>query len=78
ISFGSGWAGVHGLRTDLAHRGRGLAAHVLAALAAAALQRRIQKVFLQVEQGNSAASALYRRAGFASAWHYRYWSAAQR
>lgn len=78
ISFGSGWAGIHGMRTDLAHRGRGFAAHVLAALAVAAQQRRIRKVFLQVEQGNLAASALYGRAGFVTAWNYRYWSAPQR
>jgi len=31
------------------------------------------RVFLQVEAGNTAAQALYRRAGFETAWSYMYW-----
>lgn len=31
------------------------------------------RVFLQVEAGNTAAQALYRRAGFETAWSYVYW-----
>lgn len=75
ISFGHGWAGVHGMRTEQSARGRGLAGRVLAALAQAALDRGYERVFLQVEAGNEPALALYRRAGFGTAWTYRYWQA---
>lgn len=72
-AFSHGWASVHGMRTAAAHRGKGLAARVLAGLAQAAQQRGIDKVFLQVEEGNAAARALYQRAGFQTAWRYTYW-----
>jgi N-acetylglutamate synthase len=72
-AFGCGWASVHGMRTAAAHRGKGLAARVLAGLADAAVQRGFDKVFLQVEEGNAAARALYQRAGFSTAWRYTYW-----
>jgi ribosomal protein S18 acetylase RimI-like enzyme len=61
------------MRTAASHRGRGLAARVLAGLADAATQQALTRVFLQVEEGNSAARALYRRAGFTTAWRYHYW-----
>lgn len=73
VSFGHGWASVHGMRTLQSARGRGLARRVLAGLAQAALDRGFEHVFLQVEAGNEPALALYRRAGFAQAWTYRYW-----
>jgi len=72
-AFGYGWASVHGMRTEQAHRGRGLAARVLAGLAAVALERGIERIFLQVEDDNAPALALYRRAGFETAWRYSYW-----
>lgn len=75
VSLGHGWAGVHGMRTEQSARGRGLAGRVLAGLAQAALDRGCERVFLQVEAGNEAALALYRRAGFQPAWTYRYWQA---
>jgi len=53
--------------------GQGLAGRVLAGLADAALARGMAQVFLQVEAGNAAAQALYRRAGFGTAWTYEYW-----
>ena len=71
---GAGWAGIHGMRTSLAQRGKGYAARILATLAGAALERGIERVFLQVEAGNDPALRLYRRAGFATAWCYQYWS----
>jgi N-acetylglutamate synthase len=71
--FSHGWASVHGMRTALHCRGRGLAGRVLATLADAAQQRGIDRVFLQVEAANASALALYRRAGFATAWTYSYW-----
>lgn len=73
-AFGYGWASVHGMRTDLARRGEGLAGRVLAGLARSAQARRIEQVFLQVEEGNEVARSLYRRAGFQKAWRYFYWS----
>ena len=73
-SFGHGWASVHGMRTVLNQRGRGLAGRVLAGLAQAAIERGLEQVFLQVEANNSAAQALYKRAGFTTAWTYEYWS----
>ena len=73
MSFGHGWASVHGMRTQQSARGRGLAGRVLVGLAQAALERGYERVFLQVEAGNAPALALYRRAGFQPAWTYRYW-----
>jgi N-acetylglutamate synthase len=72
-AFSHGWGSVHGMRTAAAQRGQGLAGRVLAGLAIAAQQRAIEKIFLQVEQVNTSAQALYRRAGFATAWTYVYW-----
>ncbi|CAN7334018.1 GNAT family N-acetyltransferase [Phenylobacterium sp. LjRoot164] len=73
-AFGHGWASVHGMRTDASRRGEGLAGRVLAGLAGAALARGVERVFLQVEEGNTGARSLYRRAGFTKAWRYYYWS----
>lgn len=73
VAFGHGWASVHGMRTAQDRRGEGLAGRVLAALAQAAAARGIDKVFLQVEEGNAPARALYARAGFETRWRYRYW-----
>ena len=75
-AFGHGWASVHGMRTAQACRGRGLAGRVLASLAAAALSKGYERMFLQVEARNTAAQSLYRRAGFEPAWTYAYWGKA--
>jgi ribosomal protein S18 acetylase RimI-like enzyme len=72
-SFSHGWAGIHGMRTAPRSRGRGMAGDILAALAKESVSRGIDRVFLQVDEGNAAALALYRRAGFATAWRYHYW-----
>ena len=72
-SYGHGWLGIHGMRTLPAQRGRGLAARVLAGLADTAVLRNLERVFLQVEEGNTFALALYQRAGFTTAWRYHYW-----
>lgn len=72
-SFSHGWAGVHGMRTAQSHRGQGLARSILGALAGAAQARGIEKVFLQVDAANTGAQALYRGAGFTTAWTYAYW-----
>jgi N-acetylglutamate synthase len=72
-SFSHGWASVHGMRTVLNHRRQGLAKQVLASLAQTALDRGVDKVFLQVEAENASAQALYQQAGFQTAWQYAYW-----
>ena len=74
VTFGHRWAGIHGMRTDVERRGRGLASQVLAALGRATQARGISRVFLQVEEGNKDARSLYRKAGFQPAWPYRYWA----
>ena len=73
-AFGHGWASVHGMRTDKGRRGEGLAGRVLAGLGAAAQERGIERVFLQVEEDNIGARSLYRGVGFERAWRYLYWS----
>ena len=72
-SFSHGWASIHGMRTALSHRGQGLAGSILGALAHEAQVRQIDPVFLQVDAANMSALALYRRAGFTTAWTYEYW-----
>jgi GNAT superfamily N-acetyltransferase len=72
MSFGAVWAGVHGMRTAPAHRGKGLASRVLATLGAAAQARNVERVFLQVEEPNPA-RRIYRKAGFTPIWRYHYW-----
>ncbi|MDB5874716.1 MAG: GCN5-related N-acetyltransferase [Ramlibacter sp.] len=72
-AFSHGWASVHGMRTAQHCRGQGLAGRVLSTLAQAALARDHENMFLQVEAENTSARALYRRAGFRTAWNYTYW-----
>lgn len=72
VSFGYGWAGIHGMRTAARCQGRGLASQVLAGLGRAIEARGIERVYLQVEEKNPARK-LYRKAGFKAAWTYRYW-----
>ncbi|WP_309606954.1 GNAT family N-acetyltransferase [Phenylobacterium sp.] len=72
MTFGHGWAGIHGMRTAPSHRGRGLAGAILATLGRAAEARGVTRAFLQVEEANPA-RRIYRRAGFAPIWRYHYW-----
>ena len=71
--YSHGWASLHGLRTVLDARGQGLASALMADLAREALTRSLPSMFLQVEEDNQAALSLYQRAGFRTAWRYRYW-----
>jgi GNAT superfamily N-acetyltransferase len=72
MSFGAAWAGIHGMRTAPAHRGRGHASAILAAMGRVAQARGLARVFLQVEEPNPA-RRIYRAAGFTPIWRYRYW-----
>jgi N-acetylglutamate synthase len=72
VAAASGWAGLTAIETDPRHRRRGLATAVTAALAAAAEDRGVTRLFLQVESGNSAARALYSRLGFTDHHYYHY------
>jgi ribosomal protein S18 acetylase RimI-like enzyme len=73
VSFGFGWASIHGMRTAQHRRGERIGARVMAALAQAAHERALPRIFLQVDGHNAPALALYRRAGFVTAWPYAYW-----
>jgi N-acetylglutamate synthase len=73
LATGHGWASVHGMRTALTHRGRGLATRILSALARQAQERGFENVVLQVETANTTARSLYARCGFEHAWTYAYW-----
>lgn len=72
-SYGHGWLSVHGMRTALDQRGRGLASAVMRAMGEEAQRRGIARVFLQVDAENATALSLYRRIGFETAWPYVYW-----
>ncbi|GAA2985629.1 GNAT family N-acetyltransferase [Streptosporangium longisporum] len=67
-----GWAGVFGMATLPQARGRGASRRVLAALAAWARTRGVDRMYLQVECGNDAAVRLYARAGFEEVCGYHY------
>ena len=67
-----GLAGIFAMRTRTGLRGRGLARRVLAALQAYAAEAGVQRLYLQVEQDNAPALALYRRFGFVEAYAYHY------
>lgn len=64
LAVAYGWAGLGAVWTDPGHRGRGLARHLTARLAAVAGADGIRLVHLQVEADNEAALRLYERLGF--------------
>jgi ribosomal protein S18 acetylase RimI-like enzyme len=66
----SRWHGISLLQTVPEQRRRGLARHVVRAMAQWAAQRGATRAYLQVEEGNTAAIALYRRLGFST--HHTY------
>ena len=67
-----GWAGVFGMGTTPAARRRGVARAILHALAGHALRSGAAQLYLQVEEGNAVARALYAGAGFATAYRYHH------
>jgi N-acetylglutamate synthase len=69
----SGWLGITALEITPEFRRRGLATHVLRALATWGAQNAARQCYLQVLESNTAAVALYERLGFAThhTYHYR-------
>jgi GNAT superfamily N-acetyltransferase len=65
-----GWLGVAAMEVHPEHRRRGLAAQMLRALLAWGAANGATRCYLQVEDTNAAALALYSRAGFTG--HHRY------
>jgi ribosomal protein S18 acetylase RimI-like enzyme len=67
------WAGFLGMRTGPEHRRQGLARRIFRALVAFAAEAGATRGYLQVDEDNAAAIALYRAEGFEAAYLYRYW-----
>ena len=67
------WAGIMGMRTSPSFRRQGLARRIFRTLTAAAAKSGARRGYLQVEEGNASAIALYEAEDFASKYRYRYW-----
>jgi predicted GNAT family acetyltransferase len=67
-----GWAGLTAVHTLPAQRRRGVARHLLRALADWALAQAARQLYLQVEADNTAARRLYGALGFAETYCYHY------
>ena len=67
-----GLAGLYDMMTATAWQGRGLARSIVEALLAWAARQRATHAFLQVNDDNVPARALYRRFGFTTAYAYHY------
>jgi N-acetylglutamate synthase len=72
VAAAGDWAGLTAVEVHPEHRRRGLGYAITAALAAAAVSRGVTGLYLQVENDNAAARALYRRAGFTDHHEYHY------
>nr|WP_202446703.1 GNAT family N-acetyltransferase [Streptomyces sp. SID5468] len=66
------WAGFAAVEVDPALRRQGLATAVMAALARRAVAEGARGAYLQVEEDNGSARALYERMGFGPHHHYHY------
>jgi N-acetylglutamate synthase len=73
VAAAGGWAGLTAIEVDPRHRRRGLASALTSALAAEAARQGADSVYLQAEDGNAPARALYQRLGFTDhhGYHYR-------
>lgn len=78
LSLADGWGGLTAIEVDPACRRAGLGTAVTAALAAQAAARGAERIFLQVEEDNTGARALYARCGFAGRHRYHYRTAPER
>jgi N-acetylglutamate synthase len=66
------WAGLFNMRTASEWRGRGIAGHLVQSLLHWAVGLGATQAFLQVEQGNAPALALYSKHGFNVRYDYHY------
>jgi N-acetylglutamate synthase len=73
VAVARGWGGLTAIEVDPAYRRRGLARALTAALAAQAAARGAHHLYLQVEDDNAPARALYQQLGFTGhhGYHYR-------
>jgi GNAT superfamily N-acetyltransferase len=71
----AGHVGIFNMRTASKARGKGYATILVAYLLAWGLEQGAKKAFLQVDQSNDAAIAVYKKFGFSTA--YRYWHRVQ-
>lgn len=76
LAVDEGWVGITAVEVSPAHRRRGLATHLLAGALDWAAERGAQATYLQVDSDNTAALALYEKAGFRPHHTYRYYRAA--
>lgn len=67
------WAGIMGMRTAPSFRRRGLARRIFRTLTAFAAASGARQGYLQVDEDNASAIALYEAEGFVSKYLYRYW-----
>jgi GNAT superfamily N-acetyltransferase len=72
LSVGGGWAGITAVEVAESQRRRGLGTLITRAVCAAAADRGVTRVFLQVETDNTAAQALYEQCGFGYSHWYQY------
>ncbi|MCM3555178.1 GNAT family N-acetyltransferase [Janibacter melonis] len=70
VALDAGWAGLYGVHVVPGHRRRGIGAALTAAAGRIALERGVVLSYLQVEEPNTGAVALYERAGLTT--HHRY------
>ncbi|MGE5290678.1 MAG: GNAT family N-acetyltransferase [Micromonosporaceae bacterium] len=70
LALADGWGGLTAIEVHPGHRRRGLGTLITAALTSAASARGVTRMYLQVEDDNTAAMRLYARCGFTS--HHRY------
>ena len=73
VAVAGGWGGLSAVAVRPGHRRAGLATAITAALAGAAAGQGAASLYLQVEEDNEAARALYTRSGFTGhhGYHYR-------
>jgi ribosomal protein S18 acetylase RimI-like enzyme len=72
LSIADGWGGITAVEVDQNHRRQGLGVAITAAACLTAEERGLSRVFLQVEEGNGPARALYKRLGFRDSHRYHY------
>jgi N-acetylglutamate synthase len=72
LSIADGWAGLTAVEVNPNHRRAGLGTAITAAACAEAAARGVRRVFLQVEEGNAGARALYQGCGFRYSHRYHY------